>query len=244
MSSIEKTLTKRVEDYFASLKIQPGTAILVGVSGGPDSVALLSLLSGLQFYLFCGYVDHGMRPADERANDRSFLESFCSGLSVPFLSRSIPERSIESKASKSGRSTEDVARELRYSLLEQMRREAKASCIAVGHNRDDQFETMIMRFFMGSGPEGLKGIPKCRGNIIRPLLRVSRAEILAYLEEHGISYRTDSTNLESMYLRNKIRLTLIPEVRRIFPGYGRALESLSEKMACIEDFLKYTTRLH
>lgn len=243
MSLTGKSLLDRVRDYLAAVSLREGESVLIGISGGPDSVALLSALSEFSLSPACAYVDHGIRPEEERREDGEFIRELCSRLSVPLFTRSIPTGRVEETARAAGRSTEDVARELRYALLEEMRLESGASYLALGHNLDDQFETMIMRFFMGAGPEGLKGIPEFSPRILRPLIRVPRETILSFLSEKGLNYRTDSTNLKEDYLRNRVRLSLIPEISRIFPGYGRALSSLREKMDGIDSYLKETSPL-
>ncbi len=223
-----------VETMLDESGIGPGSAILCALSGGPDSVALLSLLHGIapsrSIRIAAAYIDHGIRSTEEIAEEIRFVQRLCASLHIPLVLRHVPPGGIEKLSRSSGNGVEDAARTLRYRLLEAVVEEEGFDFLAVGHTRDDVNETLIMRFFRGSGPFGLRGIPRTRGRIIRPLISCSREQILAYLEKTELEYRMDSTNLEHRYLRNRVRLELLHVVKSIFPGYGKALVSLAEKM--------------
>ena len=205
--------------------LAPGDAVLVGVSGGPDSVALLHILHeiapSLRLRLEVAHAEHGIR-GDESRDDAEFVRGIAAGLSLPFhltrleLARSGPD-------GRSG-NVEAQARERRYRFFAEVAAQRKIARVAVGHNRDDQVETMFMWLLRGCGPEGLRGMPAVRplardvagaeeAVLIRPLLDVSREDILAFLESRGLEHREDRTNRDTRYLRNWIRLDLLPGLR-------------------------------
>jgi len=203
--------------------LEAGDRVIVGVSGGADSVCLLDILWHLrdefEIELIVAHFDHGLRPHEDEGETR-FVRKLASSMNLPFETARWLNRA-------KGRSTsEEKAREARYLYLEEVARKNKAQKIAVAHTLDDQAETVLMRLLRGSGATGLSGIPPCRdGRIVRPLLETARNEILAYLERRGLSYMTDSSNLEANYLRNRIRLQVMPLLRRLQP---RLIERLGE----------------
>lgn len=191
--------------------------ILVGLSGGPDSVCLLYILNNLKdmfiLDLHAVYIDHGLRP-EEIPDEIEFCKKFCKRLSVPFISKVID---VKTYVKEHGLNKQEAARELRYRTFEETAYEVNAHKIALGHTADDQLETFLMRFFRGSGPAGLSGIPPLRGSIIRPLIETERKEIEEFLEKQKINYIIDSTNLKKDYLRNRVRYSFIPEIKKINP---------------------------
>lgn len=243
MSSTGKRprLLRTVEAVLRDAGIRDGSAVLAGVSGGPDSTCLLHVLSVLSptmgFLPFCCTVDHGIRPAEECSGDAEHVRSLCQRLGIPFLLSSIPAGACE-RASRTRRaSLEETARDMRFQLLSHAAEANGCGWILLGHTRDDQAETMVMRFFQGSDPSGLKGIPGRRGRILRPLLSCARSEILDHLREEGIPYRSDPTNEEDRFLRSRVRHGLLPAAAAVFPGYLRSLEALAGKLALWADFI-------
>ena len=207
---------------------RPENTVLVAVSGGPDSVALLDILfllageSGLR--LVVGHVHHGLRA--EADQDAAFVERLSARYGAPYLFRRVD---VPARVEKTGESVEEAARELRYAALGEMAREVNAQRIATGHTADDQAETVMMRILRGTGVAGLAGILPMRGQVIRPLLTIWRQEILAYLRERKIDYRTDQTNFSLDMLRNRVRLELLPMLEREYAPRLRArLEHLAE----------------
>lgn len=192
-----------------------GDHVLVGLSGGPDSVCLLTILHKLKpefgIHISAAYIDHGLRP-DEIPYEIELCRDICSSMDIPFTTRPIDVKSYmkEKKMNK-----QEAARELRYNALYEIAVEKTANKIALGHNADDQAETIIMRLFRGTGPSGLSGMPPVRKHIIRPLIEIERHEIEDFLETEGIGFVIDSSNLKKEYLRNKIRHLIIPEARKI-----------------------------
>ena len=189
-------------------------SILVGVSGGPDSICLLHLLSSLfqQITYYGVYIDHNLRPKETPA-ERELVETLCRTLSIEFIHRSID---VTSEMDKTGESPEACARKLRYHALEKIRQSLGAGLIAVGHTCDDQVEEVLIRLIRGTGLKGLSGMEYTSGRVIRPLLDISKPEILSYLEENNFKYCEDSSNKSSRFLRNRVRHDLLPILERDF----------------------------
>lgn len=214
MASIVDRVRHLPEQILATIKkynmLEGGNKVLVSVSGGPDSVALLHLLYSLrvscdlQLHVF--HLDHQVR-GENSAKDALFVQKLARSLNLPVssLSHNIPGYIFNKSLC-----LQEAAREIRYQLLDEVADEIGADKIAVGHNADDQVETFLMRIIRGTGPCGLRGIPPVRGRIIRPLIEVSREEIEEYLDVNEIEFRVDSSNLKPDYLRNRIRHQLIP----------------------------------
>jgi len=195
--------------------------LLIGLSGGPDSVVLLAQLhhqvaKGHLLVTHCNFHLRG----EESMRDQHFCEELCRSLDVPLIIKDFDTRSymVEHHVS-----LELAARELRYQWWEELalNKEKETGLrvrIAVGHHRDDSIETLLMNLMRGTGIKGLTGIPEVNGRIIRPLSDMTRGDILRYLEEHQLSYVTDSTNLENEATRNQIRNLLLPLMEQINPN--------------------------
>lgn len=213
-----------------------GEKILVGLSGGPDSVCLLYILhclkDSLSLNLSALYIDHGLRP-DEAREEIEFCKRLCEKLSIKFLVKSID---VKLYVKEQGLSIQEAARELRFQTFESVAQELNAQKIALGHILDDQLETFFMRFFSGSGPKGLSGIPPIRGPIIRPLLETDRKDVEEFLNKEHISFIVDSSNLKKNYLRNRLRLSLIPELKKLFPQIA---QTVSRTMHILREEEKY-----
>jgi tRNA(Ile)-lysidine synthase len=193
-----------------------GRSVLVAVSGGLDSIALthalLEIAGEKSLKLSIGHVNHGLR-GDESETDQASVMELASHLGVPAFSRRVePEQLRVGRSSRERPTLQEAARTLRYRALREMAVEAGCGHIATAHNADDQAETVLLRVFRGSGPDGLGGIPECSadGVVARPLLRVSRAEIEAYAAERGFSWREDESNRSVAYARNRLRLRWLP----------------------------------
>jgi len=203
---------KKVKNFISTNKmIHPGEKTVVGVSGGPDSLSLLYALfylkDELHFTLHIAHLDHKIRGV-ESAADAIFVEEHARKLSIAFTIEAIDVPNII-RINKL--SFENGARKIRYDFYDRVAAKVGAVKVALGHNADDQAETILMRLFRGAGSRGLSGIPKVRdGKYIRPLLSNSRSEIDKFLSDLGLSPRQDSSNQKSIYLRNKIRLELLP----------------------------------
>lgn len=199
--------------------IRPGDGVVVGLSGGPDSVFLLYALHTLQarmgFTLRAVHVHHGIRGA-EADRDEAFSAELCAKLAVPFQAVHV---AAPAYAAQQGLSLEEAARILRYEALETARQQltTPTAWIAVAHHLDDQAETVLHNLVRGAGLRGLAGMENRRNHVIRPLLSIKREDILKWLEQNNILYVTDSTNADPHYTRNRIRSTVLPELREINP---------------------------
>ncbi|MFO7708587.1 MAG: tRNA lysidine(34) synthetase TilS [Desulfobacterales bacterium] len=194
--------------------LSAGEAVLVGVSGGPDSVALLHLLwdrapaRGLR--LAIAHLHHGLRPAADR--DEEFVRRMALERGLPFYSRRADLRGPQKRR---GLSIEEAARQVRYAFLDEIATQRGFAKIALGHHADDSAETLLLNLLRGSGRLGLAGIPAVRdGKYIRPLILAHRADITAYVEARGLATVTDDSNAEETYTRNRIRGRLIPHLER------------------------------
>lgn len=203
LPAIEKT----VRDYRL---LQPGDKIMVAVSGGPDSTALLlalhRLVQGYDWKLIAAHVNYHSRGQDS-GRDEAFVRRLAKKLNVPVVVKSVR---LDRRASN----FEERARVIRYDFFEQVRKKYRANKMAIAHTADDQIETMIQNMLRGSGLRGAAGMPVRRGCIVRPLLGVTRAEVLQWLRKQKQSYRTDRSNRDLKYQRNWIRWKLIPYLRR------------------------------
>jgi tRNA(Ile)-lysidine synthase len=200
--------------------IRNGDRVVVAVSGGADSVALLHVLNSLKgvygLTLHVGHLEHGMRGQESLA-DMQFVEELCRKISIPFSTRS---EDVPGLARAQGLSLEAAARKVRYEFLEGLANDLKATKIATGHNANDQAETLLINLLRGTGMAGLGGIrPAMKDKIIRPLIEAPRGEIEAYIADKGLEFRFDSSNLDERIERNKVRKTLIPLIEKEFnPG--------------------------
>ncbi|MCC2641235.1 MAG: tilS [Nitrospira sp.] len=204
--------------------LEPGQKVLVAVSGGPDSVALLSILHDLAprwaLSLTVVHCNYGLRGV-ESDDDASFVTALCRRLEVPCLIKLLTADRREAGASSS---LQARARESRYRLFRELAGELGAERVALGHNADDQAETVLLRMLRGAGLRGLGGMPHIRKRLfIRPLLSIARQEILSYLGAAGLSYRTDSSNAKPVYLRNRVRHELLPVIEDLAPAAVRML---------------------
>lgn len=219
--------------------LDPGERVVVGFSGGIDSVCLLHLLhslTDLRLDLWALYINHSLRPAENR-NEEELLRQAGEvwGVHTREIVIDIPARLREKP-----QSMELLAREERYRIFRSFMKEIGASKVALGHHRDDQAETVLYRIIRGTGIDGLAGIPVCRDGIfIRPLLEVTRDEIREYAAAHGLRWQEDSSNRQLVYWRNRIRHQLIPGIAADFnPGFKDALVRLGELAAEQRDFIE------
>jgi len=204
--------------------------VLIGVSGGPDSVTLLNVLLSFKkrynLSFFIVHLDHMLR-GKESDEDVNFVKNLAQELGLPCEVKSCNLTKI---AQKEHLTLEEAARKYRYKFYLETAKKFKVNKIALGHNVDDQVETVLMRFLRGTGLEGLRGIPPVRGKIIRPLIECSREEIEEYCRENKIEYRVDSSNKEVVYFRNKIRLELLPLLSE---GYNKNIKDIMLRLRSI-----------
>ena len=221
--------------------ISPGHKIVAGVSGGADSVCLLFVLleyaKKIPIRLAAVHVNHGLR--EEAGEDAEFVRKLCQQEGVPFF---LKEADVSRLAAREKLSLEEAGRMLRYQAFREAGKEFGADRIAVAHNGNDRAETMLFHLFRGSGIRGLCGIPPRREEIIRPLLCLERSEIESYLDERGIPYRTDRTNLEDCYTRNRIRHHLIPLAEQeVSPRAVAHMCRTADMLTELEEYLEFQT---
>ncbi len=208
--------------------LSPSDRVLVAVSGGPDSVALLHILRALQYDVVVAHLDHLTRNG-ESTEDAAFVENLAHKLELPFISE---QRPIESESASSPESFEQAARAARYRFFGNAAQTHHCSAIATGHNSDDVAETVLWRMLRGTSVDGIAGIPPVRAmdgsRIVRPLIACTRKEIMDYLCSETIAFRTDSSNDDRRFLRNRIRHELMPMLQREFnPKVSDALVRLA-----------------
>ena len=235
-------LENRVEAFVQDRGIfAQGSRIVIACSGGPDSLALASVLLALRerwnLSLYVAHFEHGIRGAASRA-DESFVRAFAEANALPY---EVAHENIPDYAKHARLSLETAARQRRYAFLEKTARGVgDDALIATGHHADDQAETVLMHILRGSGVDGLAGIRPRTGNRIRPLLCLSREDILAYLTAKGLTPRWDETNFMPCALRNRMRLEALPVLRRSNPSAEVALCHLAEAQAEISEFLRFS----
>ena len=216
--------------------VDVGSTVVAGISGGPDSIALMHLLHKLapemSFSLIVAHVDHGLR--EESKEEAEFVRGAASNLGLEIK---VTRVDVQDLAAGQDISMEEAGRRARYSFFEEVRRAVGGSVIATAHHRDDALETFFLRIFRGSSITGLRGILPVRGNVIRPLIRATREEILDFLHEEKIPFLVDPTNLASETDRNFIRNRLFPVIRDRFPRFGVTLGRTLDLVGSEEKFL-------
>jgi tRNA(Ile)-lysidine synthase len=220
--------------------IQKNDKIIVGVSGGADSLALLHILNMLSketgFSIICVHVNHCLR-GEYADQDEAFVKETCQEWGVPCFTKKIDVAAI---AKKIGISVEEAGRNARYEYFNEIKQKENADKIAVAHNANDNAETVLMRIIRGTGVEGLSGIRPVREGIIRPLIEVERSLIEEYCSENKLAYRVDNSNFENKYTRNKIRLELIPYLADNFnPKIIQSVNRLSKLASLDNDYINY-----
>ncbi len=216
--------------------IAKGSRVLVALSGGADSVALLRMLTSEGYDCHAAHCNFHLR-GEESMRDERFVCDLCEKLDIPLV---VKDFDVKAYQQEHGGSTEMACRELRYTWFEQERQRLECDLIAVAHHSDDQVETFFLNLLRGTGIRGLAGMQRLSGNIWRPLLDVSRNQILEYLEAIGQDYVTDSTNDENHYRRNQLRNIILPVIGQQFPHAG---ERILDTMANMRDDLSLLTAL-
>lgn len=215
----------REKDLFAG-----GDTVVVALSGGADSVALLRVLVESGVRCVAAHCNFHLR-GTESDRDEAFVRTLCARLEVPLH---VADFDTKAYAAAHHVSVEMAARELRYAWFEQIRMQEQAQAIAVAHHRDDSVETFLLNLVRGTGIQGLKGIAAKNGKVVRPFLEVSREEILCYLKQLGQDYVTDSTNAKDVFMRNKIRLDVLPLLKEINPSVSETIAGTARRLADVE----------
>lgn len=225
--------------------IENGDKVVLGVSGGPDSICLLDILhkmrknGWLQFEIFVAHVNHGLR--ENAKIDEEFVKHFCEQIKVPCFVKQVDVKEI-AKSEKRG--LEETGRKVRYAFFDEIQQKVGANKIAIAHNQNDHAETIIMNILRGTSTKGLIGIEKIKGKYIRPLLSTQRLEIEEYFRENQMVARHDESNDDNAYTRNKIRNIVLPYIQKEFnPNIVETLERLSSLAKEQEDYLNRQTEL-
>ena len=220
-----------------------GDSILVGVSGGADSVALLHLLHAAQVPVAAAHVNYGLR-GEESDGDEQFVSELCAKLKVPLYVRKTSAEELDTIANN----LQNAARIFRYSFFREIYEKESMQFVSTGHHQDDQLETVLMNFLRGSGLRGLTGMSVSEENvvaIVRPLLNCSRASIENYLSNQKLSWRNDSTNQSDLYLRNRLRNQVIPGIQAIDErdgkGWNVSIQQLRNSNALLYSFASVFT---
>lgn len=235
---LEQKILKTIKKYEL---IKNGDNIVVGVSGGPDSMALLNALinirknSNFKFTITVAHINHMIRvEADE---ETKYVQNFCKQNNIECF---IKKEKVEKIAKNEKIGTEEAGRKVRYSFFDEVAKKVNANKIATAHNANDNAETVLMNIIRGSGTSGLKGIEPIRENkYIRPLINSTRTEIEEYCEEQNLTPKIDKSNMENIYTRNKIRNQLIPYIKENFnPNIITSLNRLSNLVANENNFIQ------
>lgn len=224
--------------------IKSGDKIVLGVSGGPDSITMLDILKDLKetmnFEIYVVHVNHMIRGQDA-INDQKYVENYCNKNNIEFYTKAIDVQEI-AKSKKIG--VEEAGRSARYEAFEEILKKTNSNKIATAHNKNDKVETIIMHILRGSGVSGLKGISPIRDNkFIKPLIECSREEIEKYCEINKLNPCIDKTNFENSYTRNKIRNIVIPYIKEQFnPNIVETIERLSEVISSEDEYISEITQ--
>lgn len=218
--------------------IENNSKLLIAFSGGPDSVFALHFFhqfkNKYKAELIAAHVNHNLRGNDSE-QDQIFCEKICNELKIPIFIISVE---VEKFARKNNQSIEEAARNLRYNFFEEISNQEKVDYIITAHNSDDNTETVLLNLIKGTGLSGLSGIPIKRGKIVRPILSLSKKEILEFLELNKINFRIDKSNYEVDFERNKLRNIVIPEIEKINPSLNSTLRNFSSNISTINLFIQ------
>lgn len=216
----------------------PSDRILVALSGGPDSVLLTHLFAESGYRIGIAHCNYQLR-GDDSVADEAFVRELASNMDVPFFGVSFDTRQL---VEGSGKSIQEMARDLRYEWLESIRLREGYDWIATGHHLNDSIETLLFNFAKGCGIRGLHGILPKRGHLIRPLLFAGKDQILSYLEQNEIPFRHDHSNEEEYYDRNKIRHRVIPALQSINPDFEAGAADTIQRVREAERFFEFGIR--
>lgn len=236
LARVKKTLKKYK-------MLTQGEKVILGVSGGADSIAMLYALNELVDYgleLIVAHLNHGIR-GDEAKGDAEFVKETAKSLRLTFVYGEVDTLSFKEESQLS---LEDAARTLRYKFFDQVLNKHYATKIATAHTLDDQAETVLMRLLRGSGSRGLSGIPPVSNSIVRPLIDTSRSEIEEYLRSKGVEWVEDSTNESPEFLRNRIRQDLLVELESYNPQIKETLSRTAEILRSEEEFIRKEALKH
>lgn len=237
-------LVSEVHSSISSVCSLENKRLLLAVSGGADSVALLHLVSELRsklnFSIYVVTVNHNIREENESRGDAEFVKELCSTSfkeKIECVVVEVPRGKIKALAISRKKGVEEAARFVRYKIFEKVKSFFKADYILTAHTKDDFYEGVLMSIFEGSSPSSLLGMKMKRGYYLKPILNIEKKQLQQYLHEKGIEWREDSTNHSLDYLRNKIRLCLIPSLNLVFSGWRSGLSKTLSKLYLDERYI-------
>ena len=236
---MEKAVLSTIQKYNL---INANDKIVLGVSGGPDSLFMLDILNklkeNLQFEIVVAHINHMIRK--EAGEEEEFVKEFCQKINVEFHSKRID---VEKYANNNKIGLEEAGRKVRYEFFDEVLKDTNSNKIAIAHNKNDKVETIIMNLLRGSGVTGLQGIQPIKDNkIIRPIIEIERTDIEKYCKENNLEPRIDISNFDNTYTRNKIRNVVIPYIKEEFnPNFIETVTRLSEVITEENKFLKSIT---
>ena len=227
--------------------IKDGDKIVLGVSGGPDSMCMLDMMRRLKeekninFEIYVAHINHMIR--EEAIDDEKYVQNYCLKHNIEFF---VKRADVQKIANDKKMGTEEAGRKVRYDFFEEVLQKTGSNKIAIAHNKNDKIETIIMHLLRGSGLSGLKGIEPIRDNkYIRPLIECERQEIEQYCEDRNLQPRIDKTNFENEYTRNKIRNIVIPYIKKEFnPNIIQTLSRLSEVATDESNYIDLQTLIY
>lgn len=236
---LEKKVLNTIKEYKL---IEDGDRIVIGVSGGPDSICLLSILNKLKkklnFEIVVAHINHMIR--EEADLETEYVKEFCENIGVECFIKKVNVLQL-SKESKLG--TEETGRKIRYDFFREIKKKTNSNKIATAHNSNDNAETVLMNIIRGSGSVGLKGIEPIRNDLIRPIIKCKRDEIESYCEILKLNPKFDKSNRENIYTRNKVRNLLLPYLKENFnPNIIETINRLSELLKQENDYLDEVTK--
>ena len=230
-----------MKDKFLSFLVdncqyKTGQKVLVALSGGADSVVLLHMLKSCNIEVHAAHCNFNLR-GSESDGDEKFVEGYCRGLGVYLYQKSFDTNVY---ARERGISIEMAARDLRYAWFEELLKSEQIDWLATGHHKDDSIETFFLNLARGTGIKGLSGIKPLNGKVIRPLLDFSRSEIEDYCKKNKLEYRTDSSNKETVYLRNKVRNQILPLFKELNPSFVNTMVANMKHLEQVNSFFHGT----
>ena len=237
-----KRLDKLEQNFLDTIKennlINKGDVIVVGVSGGPDSITLLTCLNKYKDYLgieiISAHINHLIRK--DSTEDEQYVENMCKKMGIKCY---VKRENIEELAKEQKKGTEEVGRKIRYDFFDEIAKKENANKIAIAHNMNDNAETMLLNIIRGTGMQGLEGIQAEEyGKYIRPLINCAREEIEEYCEKNNLQPRIDSTNKENIYKRNIVRNKILPQMKEINPNIVENLSRLSKIIKSENSYIK------
>jgi tRNA(Ile)-lysidine synthase len=243
MNTTEETLFNILDQFFQLHPVPSESTLFVGFSGGPDSCALALLLARRfgAHRLTLTYLNHRLRSLPEQEEEERFVERFAREEGFGLIKGALEPGGLEREASLRG-GLEAAARRERYRFFDSVTAKVSSPVFFLGHHRDDQRETQVMRFFQGSGPAGLRGMIPVRDYYYRPLLKADKKWLLDYLKSQSKDFVVDRTNSQTDYLRNRLRHEVIPLIREVFPGLDSSLDTLGQKMEDLHHFVLEESR--